>query len=132
MQKQYLNISIAAMRIALGIIFFWFGGLKLLGYNPVFEIVYASFPFLATGVGNLILGLFETLIGLGLIFNIFHKIIHPALIFHLLGTFAVFIIAPEIMFDPYFPFLNLNGEFVVKNLSLAIGGLIVLTSQRKN
>lgn len=37
--------SVAFLRIAIGIIFFWFGALKLASYNPVYDIVYASFPF---------------------------------------------------------------------------------------
>ena len=109
----------------------WFGLLKFSGYNPVFEIVNASFPFFASGIGNYILAIFESLIGLGLMFGAIPKIIHFFLVFHLLGTFSTFVVAPEIMFYPRFPFLNLNGEFVVKNLALAMGGLVVLWSQPK-
>lgn len=115
------------MRVALGIIFLWFGLLKLSGRNPVFEIVHATFPLLADGAGNYVLAIFEVLIGLSLVLNILTRIAHVALLLHLLGTFATFFLAPQIMFDPYFPFLNLNGEFVVKNLALAIGGLIILS-----
>ncbi|OHA21367.1 MAG: hypothetical protein A2849_00005 [Candidatus Taylorbacteria bacterium RIFCSPHIGHO2_01_FULL_51_15] len=124
--EKVFEESVALLRIALGIIFFWFGALKLAGFNPVYDIVYASFPFLADGVGNLFLGGFEALIGLALISNAFAKTTHLILIFHLLGTFTVFITAPEIMFDPQFPFLTLAGEFVVKNLSLAMGGIVVI------
>ena len=118
--------SVALLRIALGIIFFWFGTLKLAGFNPVYDIVYASFPFLADGIGNLLLGGLETLIGIALIGNFFSKATHAALLLHLVGTFAVFITAPEIMFQPYFPMLTLAGEFVFKNLSLAMGGIVVI------
>lgn len=118
--------GISLLRIALGIIFFWFGALKLAGFNPVYDIVYASFPFLAEGIGNLLLGGLETAIGLALIFHIFPKVTHLILIAHLLGTFSVFVTAPEIMFDPGFPFLTLAGEFVVKNLSLAASGIVTL------
>lgn len=113
------------MRIALGIIFFWFGALKTPGYGPVTEIVRASFPFMAEGTGNIVLAIFEILIGLGLIFKICPQAIFTALTLHLLGTFSVFILAPEIMFDPNFPYLSLDGEFVVKNLALVMGGFIV-------
>ncbi len=118
--------SVALLRIAIGIIFFWFGALKLSGYNPVYEIVYASFPFLADGAGNLILGGLETLIGIALIFNTFPKTAHITLILHLLGTLSVLVTAPALMFNPHFPILTLSGEFVVKNLSLAMGGIVVI------
>lgn len=118
--------SITLLRIAIGVIFFWFGALKLAGYNPVYDIVYASFPFLADGVGNLLLGGLETIIGLALISNLFPRTTHAILVSHLLGTFSVFLTVPEMMFNPGFPFLTLAGEFVVKNLALATGGIVVI------
>lgn len=122
---------ITGLRISLGLIFFWFGALKVAGYNPVYEIVNASFPYLATGVGNVVLGLIETAIGLGLLFVAFPKVIHMVLFIHLLGTFSVFISAPELMFQPHFPILTLSGEFVFKNATLAMAGLVVLGYRRK-
>ncbi len=124
--EKVFEKSIALLRIALGIIFFWFGALKLSGFNPVYDIVYASFPFLADGVGNILLGGLETVIGVALIVNILPKITHAVLILHLIGTFGVFVTAPQIMFEPGFPFLTLAGEFVVKNLSLAMSGIVVI------
>lgn len=123
---NWMRMSIEGMRVALGIIFLWFGLLKFTGFNPVYEIVAASFAFLAKGPGNILLASLETLIGAGLVLNRFRRVVHSVLILHLLGTFTVFIRAPHIMFDPYFPILTLAGEFVVKNLALAFGGIIVL------
>ncbi len=124
--EKVFEHSIALSRTAIGVIFFWFGALKLSGFNPVYDIVYASFPILADGIGNLFLGGLETLIGLALICNAFKKTTHAILILHLFGTFGVFITAPEIMFSPHFPLLTLAGEFVVKNLSLVMGGIVVI------
>ena len=128
---NYKDKLILALRISLGLVFFWFGILKVFGYNPVYELVYASFPWFAYGTGNLILGLGETLIGIGLLTNVFRKFTHTVLILHLAGTFTVFITGPEVVFDPYFPMLNLAGEFVFKNLVLAFAGLVVLTYSKK-
>lgn len=114
------------MRIALGIIFLWFGLLKFYSPNPVYDLLKATFSFLADPPGIYFLGILETLIGLGIIINLYPKFTHTVLILHLFGTFATFFISPGTMFNPYFPFLTLAGEFVVKNLALAVGGLIVL------
>ena len=130
-KAEYKDRLIIALRISLGLVFFWFGALKIFGYNPVYEIVYASFPWFAYGAGNLILGIGETLIGVGLLTNIFRKLTHAVLILHLAGTFTVFITGPEIMFNPYFPMLTLAGEFVFKNIVLAVSGLVVLTHGKK-
>lgn len=128
---QHNHTLINALRISLGLVFFWFGALKIIGYNPVYEIVYASFPFLASGTGNVILGAVETLIGAGLLLNVFTLVTHSALILHLLGTFSVFLLGSDLMFNPYFPVLTLSGEFVFKNAVLVVAGLVVLGHKRR-
>lgn len=128
--KKYEDYFIIGLRIALGLIFVWFGALKVFGFNPVYSIVAATFPIFATELGNNILGALETAIGIGLLFNIFPMLIYSALILHLFGTLATFIIAPNLMFHPYFPILTLEGEFVFKNVALATAGLAVLGYHR--
>lgn len=125
--SHYEGVLTTLLRISLGIVFFWFGVLKVAGYNPVYEIIYSSFPFFGEGIGNQILGIIEAVIGLGLLLNIVPTIIHISLLLHLLGTFLVFILAPDLMFDPNFPILTLSGEFVFKNVVLATAGLVVVS-----
>ncbi len=124
------HLSIAGLRISVGIIYFWFGSLKLAGYDPVAAIIRSSFPILATPFGNQVLGGFEIAIGLGLLVNIFPAVVNDILLLHLVGTFAVFFLAPAMMFEPHFPILSLSGEFVFKNLTLAMAGLVVLAHRR--
>lgn len=129
--KNYENYLVVGLRLSLGAIFFWFGMMKVFGYDPVYEIINATFPFLANGMGNTVLGLVEAIIGLGLFTNIFPAVTIFALLIHLAGTFLTFVIAPGMMFDPYFPILTLSGEFVFKNATLVIAGLVVLVHKRK-
>ncbi|MDO8574476.1 MAG: DUF417 family protein [bacterium] len=124
--NKYENKLIIALRVSLGLIFFWFGTLKVFGLTPVAEVVGIVSPFLAGGTGIIILGAVEVLIGICLMFNWFQKTSLVALVLHLLGTFLVFIMGPEMMFQPVFPVLTLAGEFVFKNIVLVIGGLVVL------
>ena len=126
-----LNRAVFGLRMALGAIFLWFGALKIFGYNPVFEIIYASFPFLAEGFGFFLLGVLETIIGVGLIFKLFPVLVHVALIGHLLGTLSVFFLGPSLMFNPYFPVLSLSGEFVFKNVALLMAGFVILKYNEK-
>jgi uncharacterized membrane protein YkgB len=58
-----------------------------------------------------------------------HQIAISAPVLHLLGTLSVFFLAPEIMFQPYFPLLTFDGEFVFKNLVLAFAALVVLAHE---
>lgn len=129
--KKWEDYLITGLRISLGVIFIWFGGLKVAGYNPVFELVNSTFPLFATENGNILLGLFEVAIGAGLLFNLFYIFVHVVLILHLLGTFMTFIYAPELMFNPGFPILTFAGEFVFKNATLAMAGLVVMAHERR-
>ncbi len=130
--RRFQDRLVASLRISLGLIFLWFGGLKVFGYNPVYEIVAASFPMFAEGAGNIFLGGIEALIGLGLLVRIFPVVVHLALLVHLTGTFFVFFSAPELMFQPRFPILTLQGEFVFKNATLAMAGLVTLAFHHRH
>lgn len=127
---RYETLLVKALRVALGVIFVWFGVLKIFGYNPVYEIVHASFPWFAEGMGLIVLGVVETIIGVGLLVNVLPAVTHTALLLHLLGTLTVFVSGPEVMFRPFFPVLTLAGEFVFKNVALALSGLVVIGYKR--
>lgn len=124
--NKYENTLITCLRWSLAIIFVWFGLLKVFGFNPVYDLIASVTPFLAEGTGLVLLGVFETAIGVGLLVNKYRTLIHTLLVLHLAGTFLTFITGWSVVFDPNFPVLSLGGEFVVKNLTLAIAGLVVL------
>ena len=122
---------VVALRVSLAIVFFWFGALKVFGFNPVNHIVAATFPIFGSETGSVILGAVEAIIGIGLLINIVPIVTHLALIFHLSGTMITFFVAPSLMFMPYFPILSIEGEFVVKNIVLAMAGIVVLIHERR-
>ena len=126
MPRIRMTKYVTALRISLGVVFFWFGAMKLFEVSPVGEIIRSSFPFLADGVGFAALGVFEVIIGLALVFSILPTIITIAMILHLLGTLLVFFIAPNMAFAPHFPILTLTGEFILKNIVLVLAGFVVL------
>src|SRR5690625_2169191 len=54
------------LRVALGIVFFWFGALKLFpGLSPAEELVKATVPFLPGRGFMIVLAVWEMLIGIG-------------------------------------------------------------------
>ena len=129
---RYCRILIIALRLTLAIIFFWFGALKIFGYNPVYDLIHSSMlPMMAEGAGLIGLGAFEVVIGLMLMINRAVIVTHTVLVLHLLGTFTTFLFGWHVVFDPNFPILSLSGEFVVKNATLAVAGLVVLTHESR-
>ncbi len=126
LKHRYENAAIVLLRLSIALIFIWFGLLKVNGFDPVFDLVRSVLPFLATPPGLTLLGWFEVAIGVGVLLNIFRPLVFGILILHLLGTFLTFVTAPDLMFAPHFPILSMAGEFVIKNLTLVIAGLVVL------
>jgi uncharacterized membrane protein YkgB len=126
--------SIQGLRVGLGIVFLWFGGLKLLGYSPVIVLVQQAYPLLPFEPFFVFLGIWEVIIGLGLIFNRALRCILVMLWFHMAGTLLASVQIPSLFFLKGNPFLlTMEGEFLAKNIvliaaSLVIGGYEIRTS----
>lgn len=130
--KKSEDIVIAGLRVSIGIVFVWFGFLKVFGHNPVADLVeYSMMPFLGTGKGLLFLGILEVMIGILLLANKYLTFTYTIIILHLIGTFSTFIFGWHVVFSPYFPVLSLSGEFVVKNVTLIISALVVLVHEER-
>jgi uncharacterized membrane protein YkgB len=121
MEKHSINL----MRIALAIIYIWFGGLKITGMSPAGELVEQTVYWFKPEVFTPILGLFELLIGLGLLIKQFIPYTIALLLLHMSATLFPIFILRTICFDafPYCP--TLVGQYIIKNLVLIAGALVV-------
>jgi putative oxidoreductase len=119
--------SITILRIALGIVFIWFGGLKIAGESPVEDLVREMLWWAPQENVVLGLGIFEVIVGASLLTAFALRLILLLFWAQLVGTFLVLVLRPDIAFqDPSNPLLlTVEGEFVVKNLVLIAGGLVV-------
>lgn len=118
--------SIPALRLALGLIFLWFGALKLLGASPVMNILEQTYWFLPVRTFTVVIGVWEVLIGLGLTFKLALRCTLLLLCLHLAGTFFALLLAPVIFFqNGNLLRLTVEGEFVVKNMVLITAALVI-------
>ncbi|MDF1479811.1 DoxX family protein [Leifsonia sp. H3M29-4] len=123
-------ISIPLLRIALGVVYVWFGILKIVGASPIADLVAAMLPFVPSEVAVVGLGIAEVVLGAALIANLFVPWVAAIQVLHLLGTFAVFVFQPAVVHTGN-PFLvTLEGEFIAKNLVLVAGLLVVAGHSR--
>ncbi len=120
-----------ALRLALGIVFVWFGALKVTGVSPVEELVDQTVWWLPSGTAMIVLGVVEVAIGIGLMFRLVPRLVLLAFTLQLLGTFITFFVVPALMFEGNPLRLTVLGEFVVKNLVLLAAGLSVAASLPK-
>lgn len=114
------------LRGSLALIFIWFGTLKVTGMSPVAPLLRATLPWFGGWIVPLIGGI-EIMLGIGLLIKRAWPLVLLGLTGHLAGTFLTFIDAHSLMYlhgDPLL--LTADGEFVLKNLILISGALMLL------
>jgi putative oxidoreductase len=113
------------LRVSLGVVFVWFGMLKVVGASAVGGLVAATVPFDASWFVPA-LGVLEVAIGLAFIAGRFLRLVLPVFALQLGGTLLVLLVLPDVAFEQENPLmLSLVGEFVVKNLVLLSAGIVV-------
>lgn len=118
--------GIPLLRLALGIVFLWFGGLKLAGVSPVVGLIAQTYSFFPQPIFIKILGLWEVIIGFGLILRLGLRLTLVLLWLQLAGTFLAVALAPGMFYSAGNPLLlTLEGEFIAKNLVLIAASLVV-------
>lgn len=120
------RFGVRSLRIALGVVFLWFGALKIAGASPVADLVADTVPVLADRTAVIVVGVIEVLVGAGLITGWAIRVTLGLFFAQLLGTFLVLIVFPNRSFEAGNPLrLTVLGEFVVKNLVLLGAGVVV-------
>jgi uncharacterized membrane protein YphA (DoxX/SURF4 family) len=118
--------SITALRLALGSVFLWFGALKIFGSSPVAALIQETYSFMPITVFVLVLGVWEMVIGIGIILKRALRCVLILLGVHLIGTFTAIWFNPGIFFVQGVPFcLTVDGEFVMKNLVLITAASVI-------
>ena len=118
--------GLIVMRIGLGIVFLWFGALKLVpGLSPAEELVRNTIYWVNPDWFLYVLAIWEVLIGLGLIFGKYMRITLLLLFLQMPGTALPLVLLPEVVWT-VFPYgLTLEGQYIVKNLVLIGAGLVL-------
>ena len=95
------------LRLAIAIVYLWFGGLKLIGASPAGELVVKTVFWLPPRTALLFIGSWEVLIGIGLL--IAHPLVLRATLLllwlQIAGTFQIFFLLPQEVFERGNPLL---------------------------
>jgi uncharacterized membrane protein YkgB len=115
------------LRIGLGVVFLWFGALKLFpGLSPAEDLVRETTYFVDPDWFVPVLALWEMSIGIGLIIG--GKLMRLTLLLLFLqmpGTALPLVVLPEAVWT-HFPYgLTLEGQYIVKNLVLIGAGIVL-------
>jgi len=125
--------GVRLLRIAIGVVFVWFGALKLVpGLSPAEALVKSTVPFVDPDSFYPILAVWEILIGVLLLIRPAVRGALLLLALQMPGTFLPFLVLPEVCFSRW-PLespldvlaLTLEGQYIVKNIVLITAGLVV-------
>jgi len=119
------------LRIGLAIVYFWFGFIKFFpGWSPGEALAGKTMNTLSLGALSpegalMLLAVWESFIGIGLLINKWQRFVLISLMFQMIGTLSVFVIYPEDTFI-VFPFaLSLVGQYIFKNLIFISAGIFI-------
>jgi uncharacterized membrane protein YphA (DoxX/SURF4 family) len=123
--------AVPILRVALGIVFFWFGVLKYFPNVSPAEILAGrtierlTFGAIQPATALPILATWEVLIGIGLIVGRWLRPVLFLLAIQMLGTLTPLILFPSETFT-IFPFApTLEGQYIIKNIVLIGAAMVV-------
>lgn len=119
------------LRLALGVVFFWFGVIKFVpGLSPADELATKTIKVLTFGViepnvSRVMLAVLETVIGVGLLAGVWLRVVLALLFFQMLGTVTPLVLFPDETWARFPISLTLEGQYIVKNVVLIAAGVVV-------
>ena len=123
---QTLEVPLA--RIAIFIVYFWFGSLKLLGVSPAAPLVQALFErtitFMPFGVFYFLFSLFEVLIGVLFLIRGMERAAILLLLLHLITTAMPLIFLPHITWQAFLV-PTIEGQYIIKHILIAASAVVV-------
>ena len=125
------QISVLLARVALFIIYFWFGLLKVIGQSPASEMVKAlhaqTVSFIPFASFIVLFGLFEMLVGILFIVPGWEKPAFIAFGLHMITTTLPLFIMGKMIWTGFFV-PTLEGQYIIKNLALIAATLTIAAS----
>jgi len=122
------------LSISMGLVFVWFGALKLQsGVSPAEPLIRAALDFLPGSLlDSLIrlLAVWEVAIGIGFLTGRAKRIVLILLLMQMVGALSPLFFAPERLWTT-FPFIwTLEGQYVFKDIVLISAGLVIGATNR--
>ncbi len=113
------KISIPLAHIALFVVFFWFGLLKIIGSSPanplVSSLLERTLPFITFDQFIICFGIYEMIIGIAFLIPHLERLAIALLVPHMITTFLPLVLLPAVTWQSFF-IPTLEGQYIIKNL----------------
>ena len=125
------RIGVPVVRVALGIVFLWFGALKFFpNLSPAQDLAARTIEALTAGavqpaVSLPVLGAWESLVGIGLVLNRWMRGVLVLLAVQMAGTFTPLVLFPSETWNVFPIAPTLEGQYIIKNLVLIGAAMVV-------
>ncbi len=125
------RIGVPVLRVALGIVFLWFGVLKFFpNLSPAEDLAARTIESLSLGavrpnVSLPVLATWESFIGIGLILNRWMRGVLFLLAVQMAGTFTPLVLFPNETWTLFPIAPTLEGQYIIKNLVLIGAAMVV-------
>jgi uncharacterized membrane protein YphA (DoxX/SURF4 family) len=125
------HAAIPFLRVALGVVFLWFGALKFFpGLSPAQDLAartieVLTFGIVEAGLALPVLAAWECLIGIGLLAGRFLRVTLLLLAVQMLGTMTPLLLFPAETFTQFRIAPTLEGQYIIKNLVLIGAAMVV-------
>ena len=123
--------GITLTRVALGVVFLWFGAIKFVpGWSPAAELAartieQITFGIVTPEIGLPLLAAWESLIGIGLLLGRFLRLTLLLLFVQMPGTMLPLILFPSETFTAFPHAPTMEGQYIIKNLVLIAAAIVV-------
>ena len=122
------------LSISMGLVFVWFGALKLAGMSPAEPLIRATLDFLPNTLVNpliLVLAIWEVAIGIGFLSGKAKLVVLIMLLLQMAGAMSPLILAPERLWETFPLVWTLEGQYVFKDIILISAGLVLGATHRR-
>lgn len=113
------------LRVSLGIIYIWFGALKLVGVSPAEDLVTRTVTWWPPEVFMPVLGCWEVAIGVGLLYRPLIRVAIFLLFLQMPGTLLPLFVLPEVTWTHPGWAPTIEGQYIIKNLVLISAAIVV-------
>jgi uncharacterized membrane protein YphA (DoxX/SURF4 family) len=123
--------GLTLLRLALGVVFFWFGVLKFFpGASPAEELAGRTIETLTFGaipreVALMILAVWEVAIGIGLFLGRWMRAVLLLLFVQMLGTITPLFLFPSETFTVFPIAPTLEGQYIIKNVVIVASAIVL-------
>jgi uncharacterized membrane protein YkgB len=123
--------NIPLLRVSIAVVFVWFGALKIGSISPAADLVASTVYVVPSEIFVPILGVWEVIIGLCLLYRPLIRAGIFLLFLQLPGTFLPIVLLPEVVFTAVPYGLTVEGQYIVKNLVIIGAALAIGSTVRK-